>query len=193
MKMGIYQIRNIANGKLYVGSSHNIDVRFYTHKERLRKGRHHSIKLQRAWNKWGEESFEFSVIEAVHDTAFLLIREQYWMDLLKVAKEGYNILPKAGTTLGVKRRPETIAKMSESNKKAFAGRPFTGQRFDGTLFTEEHRRKISEGNKGKIVTQETREKIRQTLLGKKHTDERRKNQSLARIKYFERIRSEQSC
>ena len=41
--------------------------------------------------------------------------------------------------------------------------------------TEETKKKISDGNKGKIVTEETREKISNTLTGIKHTEERKIN------------------
>ena len=56
---GIYQIRNIANGKVYVGSAAKFSRRFNDHKRKLNNGRHHSIKLQNAWNKNGAESFVF--------------------------------------------------------------------------------------------------------------------------------------
>lgn len=59
----VYSITNIANGKQYIGGTITPPrVRWNTHKSRLRRGCHHSYKLQSGWNKYGEKSFEFKVI-----------------------------------------------------------------------------------------------------------------------------------
>jgi hypothetical protein len=65
------------------------------HKSILRAGRHHSFKLQAAWNKYGEDAFEMSVIEEVMD-GFLSLIEQVCIDNLKSCQEGYNVLAIAG-------------------------------------------------------------------------------------------------
>ena len=62
-KSGIYQIRNLVNGKVYVGSAVNLQHRRREHRSDLRNGNHHSIKLQRAYNKYGESSFAFEILE----------------------------------------------------------------------------------------------------------------------------------
>lgn len=67
MNMGIYFIVNKNNGKIYIGSSVNIKQRISKHKSDLKKNKHHSYLLQRAWNKDGEESFEFKVVEEVYE------------------------------------------------------------------------------------------------------------------------------
>lgn len=43
-KSGIYQIRNLVNGKVYVGSAVNLQHRRREHRSDLRNGNHHSIK-----------------------------------------------------------------------------------------------------------------------------------------------------
>jgi group I intron endonuclease len=60
--IGIYKITNIINGDCYIGSSVNIKERFYRHKKDLKKGKHHSIILQRAYKKYGKENFIFEVL-----------------------------------------------------------------------------------------------------------------------------------
>ena len=60
---GIYKIVNRINQHYYVGSSKNIPFRWTRHKKALKSSSHHSRRLQRAWNKYGEESFEFIVVE----------------------------------------------------------------------------------------------------------------------------------
>ena len=60
---GIYMIRNTITDKLYIGKSVNIKKRFNEHKHELRNGCHHNDHLQKAWNKYGEDAFEFHVLE----------------------------------------------------------------------------------------------------------------------------------
>lgn len=48
---GIYQIRNTANGKRYVGSAVKFAQRWRQHAHLLRKRKHHSRILQNAWKQ----------------------------------------------------------------------------------------------------------------------------------------------
>lgn len=91
--MGIYQIKNLVNGKFYIGSSKDINKRFSQHKNMLNKNSHHSIALQRAWNKYGAINFDFLILEIVTDIDTLLEREQEWLDKTECYKSinGYNI------------------------------------------------------------------------------------------------------
>ena len=54
---GIYFIRNKINNKIYVGSSKNLYNREKEHFSDLRKGKHHNIYLQRAYDKYGEKYY----------------------------------------------------------------------------------------------------------------------------------------
>jgi group I intron endonuclease len=81
IKCGVYQIRCRVSGKLYVGSSVRIHQRWAEHRRHLRLGRHASPRLQRAWNKHGEENFAFSILEeCARDVIYA--REQHHIDLL---------------------------------------------------------------------------------------------------------------
>ena len=60
---GIYGIRNIANNKIYIGLSSDIYKRWKTHRNNLNKGKHINDHLQSAWNEYGENSFDFFIIE----------------------------------------------------------------------------------------------------------------------------------
>ena len=59
----IYQIRNLINGKVYVGQTVNESRRKANHLFLLRMNKHHSIKLQNAYNKYGEKNFIFEILE----------------------------------------------------------------------------------------------------------------------------------
>ena len=59
----IYHIVNKENGKMYIGKAIDIRRRIQQHFSELRKGSHHSTKLQRAFNKYGENSFTVEYFE----------------------------------------------------------------------------------------------------------------------------------
>lgn len=115
--MGIYAIINIANGKLYVGSSVNIKNRLYNHRYGLRTNTHPNNYLQNAFNKHGESSFKVKILEYVSDKKILLDREQYFMDKYKAYEHdyGYNISTTAtpGGAPGRKKTEEEILEMTK--------------------------------------------------------------------------------
>ena len=77
---GIYCIRNIENNKMYIGSTHNFSERKYRDFHYLEIGKHHSIVLQRAYDKYGKESFVFEILKECSDEENLLKTEQYFLD-----------------------------------------------------------------------------------------------------------------
>jgi len=91
---GVYQIRNIKNNKIYIGSSMDIEQRWKMHKNDLRRNKHINYKLQNDWNKYGENSFVFEILE-INDQATreeISLLEQKYIDELKPYENGYNIL-----------------------------------------------------------------------------------------------------
>lgn len=63
-RFGVYQIVNTANGKKYIGSTsrRGFYTRWNDHVKMLLNGKHNPI-FQNSWNKWGQESFQFYVIQ----------------------------------------------------------------------------------------------------------------------------------
>lgn len=110
---GIYQIINLVNNKIYIGSSCDIRNRFSVHASSLNLARHHNNHLQKSWNKYGEKNFLFLVIFEC-EKELLIESEQNFIDALQPE---YNINQKAESCLGIKRSEETRRRMREGKSK----------------------------------------------------------------------------
>lgn len=139
----IYEIKNVENNKRYIGSTIDLKSRRAAHFNFLRHNKHRSILLQNAFNKYGEKSFVFSVIEDNVIQDCLIEREQYWIDKLHPE---YNVAKVAGSPmLGRTCSPETRKKMSMARM--------------GCIVSEETRKKHSVSITGHIHSLETRAKM----------------------------------
>ncbi len=111
MKFGVYRIRNVINGKSYIGSAstnNGITQRWHIHRHLLRNNKHHSIHLQRAWNKHEEPAFVFEVL-LYCDSEMCLRYEQNNLDHYQPE---YNVCKIARSRLSVKASKEIRAKMT---------------------------------------------------------------------------------
>lgn len=63
MKGYIYKIVNDIDGRFYIGSTIVPQEREIRHFRDLKEGKHHSIFLQRAYDKYGEEHFSFNIVK----------------------------------------------------------------------------------------------------------------------------------
>ncbi|MGL5079095.1 MAG: GIY-YIG nuclease family protein, partial [Waterburya sp.] len=88
MTCGVYQIKNKLDGKIYIGSSADIERRWEGHKKMLRTKKHYNSKLQEAWDKYGEETFTFEIL-SVTDYVNLKNEEQDFLNHLREEKS-YN-------------------------------------------------------------------------------------------------------
>lgn len=169
-KSAIYQIKNTVNGKVYVGSACDLKRRWAGHRLDLAAGKHRNQKLQRAWDKYGAEAFEFSVIEYVACVADLIEREQHWIDAMDVKASGYNIAPKAGSQLGFRHSAESKKRMAEmqTGKKLSAetiAKMSAAQK--GKPKSPEHAAKVGAAHRGKVISDEARRRISEAQRGQK--------------------------
>lgn len=173
-KAGIYKITHITSNRIYVGSSINLKSRKNKHFSALRNNKHANRILQNYFNKYGERSFKWEILERIefneNKELFknnLLEREQYWIDELKACENnlGFNICLKAESRLGLEHSEESKQKIRDKRK------------LQNIKMTDEWRRKIGEANKGnkyslgKKRSKETGDKISKSLMGKKHSEE----------------------
>ena len=118
MKTGIYCILNLENQRHYIGSAVDIERRWKQHRYHLLKNTHHNSKLQRAYNKYGEDTFRFDLIEVVAEKSGLGDREQFWIDN---TRPFYNIMRNARSALGYRHTDEAKAKMSLHTRTHYNG------------------------------------------------------------------------
>jgi len=169
---GIYRIRNIVNNDCYIGSAaYTFNKRWNTHIHQLKNKKHHSTILQKAWNKYGENSFKFEIIECCEPTE-CLIKEQYYLDTIRPK---YNINPTADSPLG--------RKLTKKHRKQISDRT-VGEKnpFFGKHHTEETRellsKKLKGKNKGKFLAEKN------PMYRKTHSDENKKIMSVASNRFW---------
>ena len=77
-KCGVYQIRNIINNQIYIGSSKNIQKRWKQHIKALCENKHDNIFLQNDWNNYGEDCFEFTILEFCEEDTQYKLEPEYF-------------------------------------------------------------------------------------------------------------------
>lgn len=199
----IYKIRNVVNGKFYVGSSINSKLRFRQHRKLLRGDRHHCKHLQSAWNRYGEDCFKFECVEVVEDVTQLQAAEDRWLVEHVGKAYCYNSGLRSGAPwrgaakekhphFGASRSVEDRARISATLKAFYAERPENHPRWGKTL-SPESRAKISANRKGKmagadhyrfgtVLSAEARAKIGDTQRGVPKAPRTVSKEGLAKIR-----------
>lgn len=142
---GIYAIVNTLNNKKYIGSSGNLRKRYRQHFNYLDKNKHVNLHLQRAYNKYGKDVFEFWIVEECENIRDTLISlEQKWIN----SDGDYN-----------------ICKLSSHP---------SGEVYTGHIITEEHKNIIREANKNRTWSKETLQKRSEIMKNSKYVAQLRK-------------------
>jgi hypothetical protein len=67
-KMGVFQIKNNSNGKIYIGSSLDLNAIWHAQKLQLNFGMHQNNDLQNDWKKFGPENFTYEILDEIKQT-----------------------------------------------------------------------------------------------------------------------------
>ena len=64
---GVYQIKNLKNGKIFIGSSSDLKAIWNRHQAQLNFGSHPNIELQKDWKELGKDNFEYSILTQIKE------------------------------------------------------------------------------------------------------------------------------
>jgi group I intron endonuclease len=179
--IGVYKILHIVSGRYYIGYSTNVENRFNVHRWKLEKNRHDNIFLQRAYNLYGKDEFNYDIIHICHTKDEAKEIELKYLTDLSIRHELYNLNYKnsGGDLLLnhpdkeairekiIKSCKETMNKLTSEERKQKYGRCREKNGMYGKTHTDEVKQRISEiakknGNKpfyGKRFSEETKQKL----------------------------------
>lgn len=206
--VGIYGLRNKVTGKWYIGQSWNIYDRWKEAYQYL--GCKNQRKIYNSLKKYGYDSFEKRIIEICSEhisQEMLNLKESIWINHFNSLSNGYNL--RMGGSNG-KLSQESKIKMSISHK----GIPLSKKHKDNMVaakqvtspetrkkmslahigkkrapFSEEHRKKLSEWQIGRVFTKEHRQKLSEKSKGRKWTFEQKQRHKI-RMKEAYRIKAD---
>jgi len=97
-RKGVFQIRNKSNGKVFIGSSVNLDKVWNSQKFKLETGIHSCRELQEDYGKSGADNFVFEIIEVLNENGEQAdpekevkeLEEICLMEIRPYGEKGYN-------------------------------------------------------------------------------------------------------
>jgi group I intron endonuclease len=165
-KKGIYSITNTLNNKKYIGSTaKSFKSRLTQHLSKLRLNKHHCVHLQYAWNKYGEDVFQFHIEEIIEDTSMLLDKEAEYIKKYDSYHNGYNANPNPNTSpmFNINSRE----KSSRTHKELWSNLKSSMSESEYHSFIQErYKDRIGKEpiNKGKCMSEEAKEKMRKPKI-----------------------------
>ncbi len=130
---GIYGIRNMVNGKWYVGQGVDVYARKRQHFCLLKYSKHCNDYLQKSFSKYGLSNFEFRILEETPED-ILDARERFWILNYRSNERNYGYNLDSGGNLNKRHSIETKKKISKARK--------------GSIFSEKHRLNLSKAHMG---------------------------------------------
>jgi group I intron endonuclease len=185
MTTGIYCIKNTSDNLCYIGQAVNIETRINTHKRKLRGNYHDNAYLQRSWNKYGAEQFEFIVLTECSIIDLNFMEDKFIKELSSLWPDGYNLrtggdrdyvyTDEVKEKIGVGNKGKK--KVSDKRKKELSDLWKTDKNpRKGKNFTDEERKEMSEKKKGQLpwnkgipASDESKEKMRIAKKGKRQS------------------------
>jgi len=165
MRSGIYQIRNLINNKIYVGSAKDLSHRRRCHFSMLLHNKHSNKHLQSAYNMYGKENLVFEELITC-DPSMCLWYEQQFLDqwnpeynIYKIAGSNHSNIPTE------QQRKDQSARMLGNNYK-FGKKESEETRNRKSIFhsTEEELKRLNsivqKHWKGKHHSEETKIKMK---------------------------------
>lgn len=186
MSVCVYKLICTANKRFYIGSAADFVQRKKRHLRDLRAGTHINIFLQRTFDKYGEGTFKWKLIN-VNTLAEARALEQHYIDKHSQSKRCMNIGKSASGGDNLTRHPDKkaivrkiaktlrakVAALSEAERKEKWGQPGALNGMYGKTHTKEARARIRKANvgrtppnKGVPMSEEQRIKVSESRKGK---------------------------
>jgi group I intron endonuclease len=161
--IGVYQIRNLVDGKRYIGSTFkSFKSRLRRHRTELRKNFHNNKFLQNAWNKHGESNFVFEILyvcnskDAVRKLEQSLLNSEDFKLLYNLCKQVDN--PSSKPVSEETKHKQSLAKCG--NKNWFFGKNHSSE--TKAIISEKAKARNWNPMKGNKHSVESRQKISET-------------------------------
>lgn len=196
---GVYKIQSLMHpDRCYIGSSVNINNRFYRHKTALKHKWHHSPILQSHYDKYGIEDLVFSIVATCKREELIPINGTIWIEQCFIwayahdkhnkEKPYFNVDTNAGNRINHVDSDETKEKRHNSmlGKKNALGNKLSSEVIEKIRIAQ------IEINKSEAVRENKRQKMRGRHLGKKTSDETKKKQSEAHKNISDETRQKMS-
>ena len=201
--IGVYKISNTLcpEGKYYIGYSCDIHKRWKTHKSTLKTNKHCNIRMQRAYEKYGSDCFDYEILQeceteeeaqecelsyledlTIRDKLYNLHYNSSGGDLTTYHPDREEIIEKRKNTI-----KENVSKMSKEERQERWGQSGEKNGMYGRTHTDEVKRLYSDIHKGNTynlgrkASQETKDKMsviaserlgeKNPFFGKKHSEE----------------------
>lgn len=172
---GIYLIKNMVNGKCYIGKT---EVSFYRrwifHRWQLKNGIHENSYLQKSYNKYGKENFEFIILRVCTKADNIDELEKKYIVEYKTFENGYNLTIGGEGCTGNKLSEKAKRTIGEKNRINMTGKKMSVQTKQimsdsakGHIKSKEHRAKLSKSLMGIVRSDAQKQKCREANQGSK--------------------------
>lgn len=164
----LYSITHLRSKKVYVGVTAGYRHRVNTHLGYLRRNRHKNKHLQAVFNKHGESSLEFDIIDTFSNRQECYRAEKFLTDCVlkmdgRVCMNGVS----GGLDITDKARAVYQDKIKNDPAEMEALRQRSSKINKGRKWSEEYKANMSLATKGKVVSAETKDRIRKAHAGGK--------------------------
>lgn len=165
---GIYRIIQKSSGKSYIGQTKMTFIkRYWHHNWKLNDNSHDNRHLQNAWNKYGEDDFNFEIIHILDKHVDMNELEIGYIKQYNSYSKGFNL-----TTGGEGKKDCPTS----DRAKRIIGQKNRIHNL-GKKASEETKTKMRASSPRRKLTQDQVEKLRQSRIGSKHTEESKQKMS----------------
>lgn len=188
MYSGVYCVKNLQNNKLYIGQAINVPRRLYKHYRDLINNRHLNEHLQRSFNKYGKQNFEYSIVCAASvDQLDFVERATIYMFTSNDPRFGFNKTIGGEAPMKNKKHSDVTRKKISINHADVSGK--NNPMFGCTGKNSPMYGRIGKNNPwfGKHLTEEQKHKLSIALTGRIFSDKHCRKIAEVKSKIFYKI------